>query len=155
MASKNPQSLEVAVSDYDLWVLPNPTHSQTFARVDWYLNWQMSKGLAHQRLKPSVELHRVMEEAGLTFTPQPELSGAPMMVASFGKVASSRCVVMEFTKDLSPWLKSIHQLAAGLHAKRMRVYLPTGQTADVAETHWKKLSPLPLEIEFSTDEETT
>jgi hypothetical protein len=139
---------------YDLWVLPTATHSQWFARIDWYLNWQMSKGLAHQRQKPSLELHRVMEETGFTFAQAPETPTAPLMVSSMGKVDAGRCVVVEFKRELRPWLQIIYKMAEGLKTKHMRVFLPTGSTVADANEIWKKLPTLELEIEFSTDEET-
>ncbi|MGZ3722278.1 MAG: hypothetical protein ACXVA9_05075 [Bdellovibrionales bacterium] len=154
MASKSPQQATSSVSDYDLWIIPPAAHSQWFARIDWYLNWQMSKGLAHQRQKPSVELFRVMEEAGIQFHSEPESPSAPLMVASAGKVGSERCIVLDYKNDLKPWLQFIHQLCAGLHSKRALVYLPKGVNSAEAKTQWSKLAPLDLQLEFSMDEDT-
>src|SRR4051812_13653439 len=96
MGSKSSLPPPSSVSDYDLWIIPPAAHSQWFARIDWYLNWQMSKGLAFQRQKPSVELFRIIESAGLNYLAEPESPSTPLMIASAGKVGSERCVVIDY-----------------------------------------------------------
>jgi hypothetical protein len=153
MASKsslNPASL---VSDYDLWVLPPSAHSRWFARVDWYLNWQMSKGLAHTRMKPSVELFRVMEDAGIPIQPEPDFPPMPLLVSSAGKVAAGRCVVVDYKNEMQDWLESIHELCSALKSKHARIFLPKGIGTGDAQKLWKKMAPLDMQLEFSTDEE--
>ena len=155
MASKNPPLSPTPVADYDLWVLPQAAHSQWFSRIDWYLNWQMTKGLAHQPPKASVELLRVMEETGVQFTAEFETKSTPLMVASLGRVNASQCVVIGFATSLKPWLSQIHQLSSGLKPKRMRIFLPQGCDSKQAQEIWQKF-PLPgTEVEFSLDEAAT
>lgn len=167
MASKNPQILPANASDHDLWVLPPAAHSKWFARIDWYLNWQMSKGTAFVRQRPSLELFRVMDMAGMQFQGVPEISGAPLMVASSGRVASERCVVVDLKTDTHEWLIAVHKLCGELQSRRTRVFLPAGMSISDAESEWKKLAtsnvkadaetdfPIDEQIEFSTDEEKT
>lgn len=155
MAVKNPQPSPTLVADYDLWVLPQAAHSRWFSRIDWYLNWQMTKGLAHQPLKASVELLRVMEETGVQFTAEFVTNATPLMVASLGRVNASQCVVIDFEDKLKPWLGKIHQLSSGLKPKRMRVFLPQGCDSKPAQEIWQKLSLPGTEVEFSLDEAAT
>lgn len=153
MASKSSLHPVSLVSDYDLWVLPPPAHSRWFSRIDWYLNWQMSKGLSHQKMKPSVELFRVMEDAGISIQPDPVFPPTPLLVSSTGRVASERCVVIDFKDDLNGWLASVHALCANLKSKHARIFLPQGSETGTAEKIWKKMTPLEIQLEFSTDEE--
>jgi hypothetical protein len=153
MASKNPVSPPPLGTNHDLWVIPPSAHSQWFARIDWYLNWQMSKGLAFQRQKPPAELLRVLEDAGIAYEPEHASDGAPLMVASGGKVGSERCVVVDFGGKLPAWLHSVHGLCKDLQCRRTRVFLPRGSSKAEAETLWTKLTPLDVQLEFSTDED--
>jgi hypothetical protein len=155
MASKNPVSPPPLDSNHDLWVIPPSAHSQWFARIDWYLNWQMTKGLAFQRQKPPLELLRVLEDTGLTFRPEHAPEGSPLLVAANGMVGSERCVVVDYQGQLAAWMKTVHGLCGDLHCKRVRIFLPRGATVNEAETLWKKQTPLDLHLEFSTDEDTT
>jgi hypothetical protein len=155
MASKHSVSPPPLDSNHDLWVIPPSAHSQWFARIDWYLNWQMSKGLAYQRRKPSVELLRVLEDAGTAFQLHCAADTSPLLVASSGMVGSERCVVIEYGGELGEWLESVHQVCDNLKCKRTRVFLPRGITAAQAQTLWKKQPQLETHLEFSTDEDTT
>jgi len=153
MASKNPALTPAPASAYDLWVMPTAQHSAWFARLDWYLNWQMTKGLSYQRQKPSLELLRVMEMSDIAFGAHPEFGNTPLMVASTGRLETDRCVVIAYGDDLKAWLGQVADLAEKLKAQKLRVYLPKGSAQSAARDHWKKLSD--NQIEFATDEDAT
>jgi hypothetical protein len=153
MASKNPVSPPPLDSNHDLWVIPPSAHSRWFARIDWYLNWQMSKGLAQQRQKPPLELMRVLEDSGLAFEPNMDASAGPLLVGSAGRIGCERCLVLDFKSDVSAWLGLVHKHCSDLLSKRARVFLPHGVSAAAAQAQWKKLSPLETHLEFSIDEE--
>jgi len=140
---------------YDLWVLPPASHSRWFAKLDWYLNWQMSKGLAHQRQKPSLELLKVLETTGMALISAPETGSTPLMVSAIGHVDALRCVVVDVGNGLRGWLERSHELMQGLQAKRVRLFLPKGAEISEAKEHLKKLGNKDLEIDFATDEEAT
>jgi hypothetical protein len=153
MASKNPLLTPAPASAYDLWVIPTAEHSQWFAKLDWYLNWQMTKGLSYQRQKPSLELLRVMEMSDIAFGAHPEFGNTPLMVAANGRLETDRCVVIDYADDIKAWLGKAADVTKNLQAAKVRVYLPKGAAQSAARDHWKKLSD--IEIEFSTDEDAT
>jgi hypothetical protein len=138
----------------DMWVLPPPAQSKWFARIDWYLNWQLCKGLAHERRRPSVELFRIMEEGGIAYTDTPVTANAPLMVISHGRVPASQCVVIENAKTLKDWLASARTLMSAMHTRKARIFLPEGASVVQASEIWRSLAVSDIEIEFSTDEDT-
>ena len=137
----------------DLWVLPLPAQSQWFSRVDWYLNWQMCKGLAHEKSKPSVELFRVMEEGGVQFQPTPTDPKWPLMVISNGRIPAGKCVVIEKSKTLKDWLEQVASVAQNLHAQTLRVFLPSDSSPAEARKILKDLKNSQINIEFTSDED--
>lgn len=141
-------------SSSDLWVLPQPAESHWFSRIDWYLNWQLCKGLAHERQLPHAELFRVMEENGIPFVDVPVTKQAPLMVLSQGRIPAAKCIVIENSKTLKTWLGRVHQLVQGLHIKSARVFLPKGANSSQAADVWRSLEKLDMEVEFSPDEES-
>src|SRR5882757_1653589 len=102
-------------AECDLWVLPPPSHSRWFAPIDWYLNWQLCKGLAHTPTKAPIELFRILEDSGLNIIMDPPLEDPPLMVASVGRLPASKCVVLPY-RGLKTWIKNVHNLAKGLQA---------------------------------------
>lgn len=138
----------------DLWVLPGPSKSQWFARIDWYLNWQMCKGLAFEKSRPSVELFRVLDEAGAQYTAHPSDPQWPLMVISQGRIPCAKCVVLEHPSALKDWLRTIKALVQRLDLHSVRVYLPTGTSvADAAKIWQTDLREQNINIEFRSDED--
>ncbi len=137
----------------DLWVLPPPTKSAWFAKIDWYLNWQMSKGLSHVSPRASAELLQLTSENGMDFIEPPMDKTAPLMVISNGRIPAQKCVVIDFTKSLKAWLTSVHRLSELLQVENLRVFLPPGSTPTEAQEIWRSCSTKNINIEFSPDED--
>lgn len=138
----------------DLWVLPSPSHSAWFAKIDWYLNWQMCKGLAHETRRPSVELLRLSEENGVPWFDPPKISEAPLLVAAKGRIPALGCMVLEGEPALKAWLRRAHALAGELKVSSLRVFLPIGFTVNEATQAWRGLPKLDIQTDFTPDEES-
>lgn len=155
MASVSPQIFQALTGESDLWVLPTAEHSRWFARIDWYLNWQMSKGLAYNRPEPSPGLLHLLEVNSIPYSVPPNADRAPLMVASAGRVPAGLCVVLPFGggRSLRDWLGEIQTLSGGLNPKRMRVFLPAGSSVKDALAAWAATPAQGIEVEFSNDED--
>jgi hypothetical protein len=143
------------LSSSDLWVIPPAEQSRWFSHIDWYLNWQLCRGLAREKLKPSVELFRVLEETGIRYVEQEVEKSSPLMVAAEGRLPAALCVVVAREKTLKSWLSSVRKMSAKLNARSLRIFLPTGAKHDEAVEIWRSFSAHDIEIEFSLDEVLT
>ncbi len=125
----------------DLWFVPPSTHSAWFSRLDWYLNWQMSKGLAHSHAIPSADLFRLAGEHGVTIEPAQTLPPhAPLMISGVGLIPAKACVVLPFNGQLETWLAQAKAIAFELRATTARIYLPAGTGQTEAAGSWRKLT---------------
>lgn len=138
----------------DLWVLPPPSHSNWFSHVDWYLNWQLCKGLAHSGLSLPIQIYKLAEENQVKLDSERAAEDSPLMVLSMGRVPAAKCVVLTFSKQLREWLERLHLMAGRLGVQNVRVFLPIGHTSEQAMKVWNTL-PGEIQVQFSTDEEAT
>lgn len=135
----------------DLWVLPAPRQSHWFRRLDWYLNWQMCKGLAYSGLHLPSEIYRVAEEHA---QPLPRRTSGhkgetPLLVAADGRLPTRMCLVCPLASSLSEWLANVAEQLNGLKVERVRVFLPEGAKAGEAAKIWKSKSN--HKVEFTMD----
>jgi hypothetical protein len=138
----------------DLWVLPTPSESQWFARIDWYLNWQMCKGLAFEKARPSVELFRILEEGELQFEASVSDPSWPLMVMSHGRIPCSKCMVIDPRGSLDGWLNRAFEQAQKLKVRSLRLFLPKNAEKSQAESLWRGLNKdTSITTEFCMDEE--
>lgn len=137
-----------------LWVLPPPGKSAWFAKIDWYLNWQLTRGLVHEPRRPSAELMRLTRDLDLPAPTATDWTQAPLMVSAHGRLDAEQCVVLAMQGSLHEWLRQIHTVATRLGVQKLRVFLPTGMDRSDALDFWQKISKQDtLEIEFSSDED--
>lgn len=154
MASASTKTQHPLTTACDLWVLPTSEHSRWFARIDWYLNWRMSKGLAHNRPEPSPELLDLLYTNGIEYLAPPNVDRAPLMVAALGRLPASKCVVLEYSgRNLRGWLEKIQELSEQLKSRNARVFLPSHANAKDAAAIWAETAAPGTEVEFSTDED--
>lgn len=137
----------------DIWFFPPAKHSHWFAKVDWYLNWQLCKGLDYTGLHLPKEVVQVAEQYEVDIpAASPSPRGSPLLVAAHGRLPTSHVVVMHNPGALGEWLKDVAAVSAGLNAKRIRVFLPASVTQGMATSTWEKLNSL-IPIQFITDTE--
>ena len=139
--------------DSDLWIVPPASHSAWFSRLDWYLNWQMSRGLNHRQSPLAAELFRISEEHGLRIDAHDPLDEqAPLLVSGRNLVPAKACVVLPYHGDLQEWLAQAQSIASKLKSTRAQVFLPTGAQVKSPSKSWK----LPLcPADFTNDPEVT
>jgi hypothetical protein len=129
----------------DLWLLPPPRSSAWFAVIDWYLNWQLSKGLAYAGLHLPNETLRLAEDYEVklpSVTTAGEDSGVPLLVVSQGRLPANKCVVLETEgRKHEDWLKQGFEIALNLNAKSVHVFLPSKASAEQSEKMWKARFP--------------
>lgn len=124
----------------DLWVLPTPSFSRWFSQLDWYLNWQMCKGMAYGGLHLPSETHRLAEEYGFAVKAEASSKGGlqpPLLIAPSGRVPTKRCLVLDGADDPKSWLATISQHVSQLKSQEIRVFLPKGFNKTSAEKIWK------------------
>lgn len=138
----------------DLWVVPPSSHSAWFARLDWYLNWQMCKGLAHPRMRPSAEVESLANEYGIPIPYAQVADPGPLLISSSGLVPAAKCVVLPFSSDLRGWISQAVSLAEGLGATSLCIFLPAKTQMDSAQTVWSHLD-CNIKVSFITDQEET
>lgn len=142
----------------DLWVLPPPRASTWFARVDWYLNWQLSKGVAYAGLHLPNEVLRLSEEYELTLPAVAPVDPlAPLLVLSQGRLPTSKCMVVEAPSPAGktfgkPWLEQVHQLSLNLDIHSVHIFLPTKMELAEAREYWNSRFAS-REARFSADAE--
>ena len=138
---------------HDLWIFPAPRASRWFARLDWYLNWQMSKGLSYPGLHLPDDIARVADRHGLNVEPVAPLGG-DLLVLPGSLVPAKKCLVIDDgDRPLAAWFAQVAERADQLRARTLRVFLPAGRTREDAAAAWAGIKP-GFEVTFDQDLET-
>lgn len=125
----------------DLWILPALTESPWTSKLDWYLNFQLSKASRHESQQVPEYLNSVLaqtEQATYKFSAQ---SLRPLMISS-SELLPNKWVVLLSEKDFSgsEWITQAHSIWTGLQRPSLRIFLPPGQSAGQFQKEWVKHS---------------
>jgi hypothetical protein len=138
----------------DLWVLPPSSHCSKFGQVDWYLNWQMTRGMTHKPLSVSPELKKIAQENDISTTIPALSNHAPLLIASEGLVPTGRVLVMPYNGEFKAWLEGIKDMTVQLSAKTAVIFLPAKVDAEKATKAWEKFAA-GCKVQFIEDDEAT
>lgn len=123
----------------DLWVIPPPRMSSWFARLDWYLNWQMTRGLAYSGLHLSNELMSLAEHYEVQVPDLKVPDEPPLLVLSHARVPAKKCLVLNMRPGgLGEWLREAHDIGVKLGAEKLQIFLPAQTKVKDAKGIWAK-----------------
>ncbi len=123
----------------DLWIVPNIKNSRWTANLDWYLNFQISKALRHDRVQLSAYTEEVLLDTELERVQIDLASTSPLMIASHNHLPNKWVVIVQWQQDLEAWVKQAHQIWSQLREPSLRFFLPPGQSAGSFQREWKAL----------------
>ena len=126
----------------ELWIAPASVESKWTARLDWYLNFQISRFSRHQPLQRSSHLEAVLNETQLPLPPVPELEAAPLMISSGNLLPNRWVVLIPLTehKNLQNWAEACTKVWDSLGKPSLRIFLPPGETVGAFHQSWQKKS---------------
>lgn len=123
----------------ELWILPDLEQSQWTARIDWYLNFQISKALRHQKAETPEFIQEV--QAATELSPIEILNtGSNLMIASSNHLPNKWVVVLPWNDNLEAWAKEIAKVWHSLQKPGLRVFFPPKQSSGQFQLAWKNQS---------------
>jgi hypothetical protein len=126
----------------DLWLIADAERSSWSRKIDWHLNFQILRSLAHQTPRLSPELRRVLEDAEVE-APEIEATSAvatPLMIASRDLLPNRQTVSVPVPDEGgdAAWVKACHAVWNQLGRPRARVFLPDTMKPDLFSKSWPK-----------------
>lgn len=121
----------------DLWIVPDINHSQWTSKLDWYLNFQISKSLRHEHKQLAAFTQDVLDETGLHRIRVDIPKTSPLMIASHNLLPNKWVVIAQWQQDLEGWVKQSHQIWSQLKEPSLRFFLPPGQSSGSFQREWK------------------
>lgn len=106
-----------------LWVLAGGEATEWAKKLDWYLNFQISKAQRHQPQQLDPEFEKRINEYEIPL-PQFSMPADQLMIACEGRLPTKMLVIVTFHGELQDWLESVHSLWLKLLKPNLRLFLP-------------------------------
>lgn len=123
---------------YDLWVVPDSAGSRWTLRLDWYLNFQITRARRHRPAVVPAEIDGILRD--IEWRPEtPAVSPqAPLLLSGDGLIPARWVAVVPDSGDLAGWTARIEALWRNLQQPALKVFLPTGVQASAFSAEWKR-----------------
>ncbi|MCB9026715.1 MAG: hypothetical protein H6625_10385 [Bdellovibrionaceae bacterium] len=119
----------------NLWVVPNGDSSEWSKKLDWYLNFQISKAMEHIPNKISPEFSKNLldyEIQPLEFKQKSDL----LMISCGGRLPTKMLVIVPLRDNLKDWIDSIYQVWLNLLKPNLRIFLPNDFPINEFSIYW-------------------
>lgn len=132
----------------ELWILPQEAHSNWYSRIDWYLNFTLSRIELKPETKISHFLEAVNKECNLDLV---NINPKDPLLISVSQWLPARWVlILPYKESLQAWTDSIVSQVSSLKTGSLRIFLPHGKSFDEAQPYFEA-SGLPSDLTVVLD----
>ena len=118
----------------DLWLISDLSRSAWARKIDWYLNFQLSRAAHHARREISTELASTAESWEFDPPVIESRATAPLLVAS-SKFLPNKMTV-QVAGQGAAWVKAAAATVASLRSRSIRLFLPTDLSLQEFSKAW-------------------
>ena len=122
----------------DLWIIPELEKSHSASKLDWYLNFQLTRSTAKVSKSLSEDLVLLLRKCGLPESHYNQDTRGKLLINSSQLLPNRWVVQLENSADLHSWCDQIGEIWTGLRKPTLRVFLPTGLTSGEFLSAWKQ-----------------
>jgi len=120
------------------WIVGDLEHSKWAQRLDWYLNFQMTRSEPHKPASFAPDLQEIIEKWEFE-APAVRLNPvSPLMIASPELVPNHQTVIVPVRGPEAEWVLACHRVWVGLGRPPARIFLPEGFRSASVESRWPK-----------------
>ncbi|MCB0356239.1 MAG: hypothetical protein KDD40_04490 [Bdellovibrionales bacterium] len=107
-----------------LWITPGGESSEWNRKLDWQLNFQISRAQDHQAKKLDQEFLKKLQEYEISLINNPANPSELLMISCENRLPTKMLVIIPFKEDVNSWLAEAHKVWSHLLKPSLRIFLP-------------------------------
>lgn len=122
------------------------TKSSLTNKIDWYLNFQLTKAHKHKPQHFSNSLKSIVSENNLPSFTTTGSAPQPLMIVASEQLPTSAVIEVPIPEHAASWPKSVHEIWKKFGQPSLRVFLPPKISAEEFKTLWPDSSTAEMTI---------
>ena len=122
----------------DLWIVPERNSSHFVQKMDWLLNFQISKATQHQSPTLPKQVLQILENAALKDYDWAPSSNDSLLILSSQCLPNRWVMVLRGSDRIETWAEQAVQKWKKMKSPSVRVFLPHGTGKNRFADLWKK-----------------
>jgi hypothetical protein len=136
MALKTLSKEEAFKEGSELWIIPDRKNSIWARRIDWHLQFLISRSMIHVSPQISLDLNDIVRANEIDLQ-VPEISkNAPLLIFSVDLLPNRQTIHLPYSSNLKVWLERAYELWENLKKPSVRIFLPKAQAAEEFDDLW-------------------
>lgn len=123
-----------------LWICPDQPNSKWYLKLDWYLNFQISRLEKHNKQFLSKDLETIILKTELDIEKQIVPDEKHTLVSSYLNLPCRWLIVQPYENNPKEWCLKIKHSWQSLKEPSLRVFLPTGLNASDFTEVWRSIT---------------
>lgn len=128
-------------SGADLWVIPETKNSRLAQKIDWYLNFQITRSARHQSKELPDKVKEILKKSGLKNFDWVEQNAVPgkeaLLLLSINALPNRWVMQVRESHQFQKWIENIHEHWTKMNMPSLRIFLPTGISGTQFESAWR------------------
>jgi hypothetical protein len=121
----------------DLWVLHDDAANPVLSKLDWYLNFQITRARNHQPKDLAPNLRAVLTENAIPSNENKADKNQPLLIRA-GAQLPTHFVMIVPAKDLKKWSETVHEKWLHMQKPKLRIFLPLKMSLEQFGQNWTK-----------------
>jgi hypothetical protein len=122
-----------------LWIIPDDAHSPANDRINWLINFQLSKANLHLTPQLSPWIKQCTEECGIETLLLPKNN--TILIPVKNSLPTEWLCLLPFEIKMKDWVDSAHKVWMHMNRPPLRVFLPRGAKKEDWQNFWVHLEP--------------
>ena len=121
-----------------LWIIPHLTHSPWSQKINWHLNFQISKMKFLKTQELNSKLKTILKSHNIPVYKKKVTSSLPLLIESHFFLPNSKIVELPSTKTHKEWIDLAHKVWKKLSKPSLRLFLPESFPISEFQNIWPK-----------------
>lgn len=127
--------------DSDLWVFSGKIPKSFILKLDWYLNFQISKSSHHQKQKLSETIDQIVSSTEMKL-PNIQMETASPLFLSVRDLLPCRWIALYPQTESAAWLDAVQTTWLHLGKPKLKLFVPEGEDPQNTFNLWKPNDPV-------------
>lgn len=131
----------------ELWIIPDRRNSFWARRIDWHLQFLISRSMIHESPQISPELKRIVTDNEIDNEIGDISKSAPLLIFSVDLLPNRETVHLPFGNNFKTWIDRAATVWQNLKKPSVRIFLPRAQDVDEFNKIWPEFTGVSVVVD--------
>lgn len=136
MAIKHLRPNDAFSEGAEVWIVPDRGTSYWSRRIDWHLQFLISRSMIHKSPTLSPFLEKIIEANEIDSNVIALPKDSPLLIFSVDLLPNRETIHLPYGANFKSWMEKVQDIWQNLNQPAARIFLPQGYAFEDFSSHW-------------------